>query len=167
MSAAVIKPCELSLWQHLCNSGKVFSFARDLTAVAGTSEVDWILYRNPTGSGVDVRLNEIIMSFVPNAANQNSTFRIYRSPEVTSAGTPITVFKVKPSQAAEPKLLVYSDPTIASRGTLITLFTVTAGNVVRDQQLSRFIEAGRDLLVTVHPGAGNLQHSYVASHAEG
>lgn len=162
----IIKSCETTLWQHLTRQGKGFTTVRDNISISGSSEVDWILCRNPSGSGVTISLNEIVLNFIPNAVAQASTFRFYRAPTITSNGSAMTINKVLPSHSNTSKVNFYTDPTISNRGSLITLFAATIGNVQREQDLSRYVEAGRDLLITVQPSFTGLTHSFVLNWAE-
>lgn len=154
-----------SLLQRLANQGKCFTFVTGFTVVAGTAETDFVLIRNPSGSGKKVSLSEFLMT-IDSATAQRSIFKFYRNPTITNVGTPITLFKVNPNGAISPTVLAYSSPTISNRGSLIQGFRVDNVTYGRNQKLSRFLVEGADLLITVQGSTNNIEHNLTAVWAE-
>ena len=154
-----------SLWQDMSRQGFGFTTITGFVTIAGTSETDFMLMRNPAGSGVLVRLKEFLMTIGGTSA-QRSIFRFYRSPTITSVGTPITVSKVLSTGTNTSEVLSYQTPTISSRGFLIQLFSVDFNTVIRDQDLARYLIEGGDLLITVQGSVTNLEHNLVAVWVE-
>lgn len=155
----------VDLWQKMSRAGQGFTSLTGFVTVSGTVETDFMLIRNPLGSGVLIRLKEFMLT-TGSSATQSSIFRIYRNPTVTSTGTPLTISKVLTTAAQNPAALTYQSPTISNRGILIQLFEVDFRTFIRDQELSRYIPAGTDILITVQGSTTNLEHNVLAVWAE-
>lgn len=154
-----------SLWQTMSRDGFGFSAVSGFVTIAGTSETDFILIRNPQGSGVLVRLYEFTMTLGA-SATQRSLFRFYRAPTVSDVGTPMTINKVLATHPNTSKINVYQTPTISNRGSLIQLFSVEFTSLRREQDLSRYLVNGADILVTVQASTNNIEHNLVSVWAE-
>ncbi len=155
----------VTLWQEMTRDGHGFSAITNFVTIAGTTETDFMLIRNPAASGVLARLKEFIMTIGGSASN-TSIFRFYRSPTVTSDGTPITVNKVLSIGTPTNQVLCFQTPTISARGTLVQLFAVDFESFSRDQELSRYLAEGSQLLVTVQGSVTNIEHNLVFTWAE-
>lgn len=153
------------LWQKMARQGSAFSSVTGFVTVSGSTETDFLLMKNPVSSGVLVRFKEFIMT-IGGASTNSSIIRFYRSPTITSDGTPLSISKVLPTASQTSAIEVFQSPTISARGSLIQLFSIDFKSFSRDQDLSRFLTDGSNLLVTVDANVTNVEHNIVAIWAE-
>ena len=153
------------LWQYLTNLGNGFSASTGFITTSGSAEIDFLLFRNPAGSGKTVKFHQTAYTYTKGSGV--SIAKLYISPTITAVGTPLAVNKRYIGHATAPVSLVYSAPTIAARGTFIRLFGQGAtGTLVNDQELGFIMPAGYDLLVTITPAANNTDHAIYQDWAE-
>lgn len=149
-----------TLWQKMSRNGQGFTAVTGFVTVSGTAEFDFMLIRNPGLSGNLVRLKEFFLT-VGGAVTNTSIFRFYRAPTITNTGAAITINKVLSSSSTASTTLAYQSPTISNRGGLIQLFSVDFKTLDRDQELSRYLVEGADILVTVQGSVTNIEHNVV------
>lgn len=111
----------------LASQDKIFQIAETITITGGGTENDFLLIKNPNGSGKQIRIIDITIGFT-NTVNLMAYFKLYASPTITTNGTSLTI---KPGRigASVPSSAVtaYSNPTISGRGTAYLNFTVSGG----------------------------------------
>lgn len=111
----------------LASQDKIFQIAETINITGGGTENNFLLIRNPSGSGKQLRLIDITIGFT-NTVNVMAYFKLYASPTITANGTTLTV---KPGRvgASTPASAVnaYSRPTISVRGTECLNFMVAGG----------------------------------------
>jgi hypothetical protein len=146
-----------SLWERAAVQGQAYSVSTDAITVSGTNEVDFLLMQNPSAAAKLIRFWEQFCGSNIDS-NQQTTWRIYRNPTVTAAGTPLVVNKLLPSIGAVSGTLVSSLPTIGARGTLQYAAVLGGGapHLNRQLQLSRYLESGSNMLITVQGVSGRM-----------
>lgn len=154
-----------TLWQVESRAGMGFTTLTGFVTIAGTTETDFMLMRNPSGSGVLCRFYEFIMT-INSATAQRSIFRFYRSPTVSADGTPLTISKVLATGTPTTKLLAFQTPTISDRGSLIQMFSIENVTYPRMQDLGRYLVQNAELLITVQGTTTNIEHNILGVWAE-
>lgn len=158
-----------TLFQRLCEDGKGFRTSTNGITIAGATETGFVLLRNPSGSGVTVRFNKIFLGLGLLAISSNrGMFRFYRAPTITTNGTALTVSKIKTSQSQATAINAYSAPIVTSFGTLVAAFNLKGenGQFVRHGDLTIFLEAGSDKLITFQGNVGGLDAIFGADWVE-
>lgn len=157
-----------TLWQRLVEAGYAFQVTSNLITITGIAEVNFILLKNPSGSGKRVRLQELIfdIGLAGGAQSLKSTFRVYRNATVTTNGTALTIYKTKPDGATNTIMEAYTSPTTSSRGTFVNVFPFTQGVFNRTLDLTRYILDGSNLLITAEPATTNTEHAFSSAWAE-
>ncbi len=154
-----------TLWQRMSREGKGFTALTGFITIAGTSETNLMLMRNPADSGKLVRLKDFIMT-IGGSATQRTLFRFYRAPTITNAGGALDINKVLPIGVPTSSVLAYQSPVTSASGALIQMFSVNYFSFARDQDLGRYLVAGADLLITVQSSANNVEHNLLSVWAE-
>jgi len=149
-----------NLWQRITFAEKGFIAATNSITIAGVTETDFFLFRNPGASGKTVRFKEFRIGL----GGPRSTIRIYRQPTITLVGTALTIFPIKGSTVSG--MNAYQSPTIAARGLFIETIQVVTGTLIYEFDLSRYLTAGGDTLITVQSSSGGLEHSFTGLWAE-
>lgn len=153
------------LWQRETLAGKGFTSITGFTTISNALENNFMLLRNPANSGKLVRLKDFL--FTIGATNaQRSVFRIYRSPVITSLGTPLTIHKILSTQPNSSVCTSYQQPTISNRGTIIAINTIDFNTLKRDLDLSRYLTPGGDILITVQANTSGLEHNVTINWLE-
>lgn len=143
------------LWQKETFNGKGFAIATGIMVIASSLETDFVLFRNTTGSGKLVRIKEFLLTLAETGGS-TATVRFYRNPTIVSVGTALTVSKVRPSQTQTTAVNVYTLPVISARGSLIQEIRLNGGQTfTRDTNLARYVEDGKDLLITFDSSGNN------------
>lgn len=154
------------LWETMAMLGKGYVLSVPITAIAGTTETNFLLVRNPAGSGKLVRIYEQFYG-MQGSALRASVFQFYVGAVVTIPGTPITISKTRPTVGGASACSAFLLPTTTSRGTLLAVVNSVGGyTFVRQLNLSRFIEPGTDLLVTVTPTNAGTPHFFTMTWGE-
>lgn len=147
-----------NLWQHWTQEGYGFGYRRLFTTTSGTSEIDFVLMRNPSGSGKTIY--GYAQEYTYTKGSGVSIARIYAGPTITANGTLETIFPLKPSAGNTSVASVYYAPTISARGSQVALFGQGAtGTYSFRPDLGLMLEEGYDMLFTVQPAANNTDHS--------
>lgn len=153
------------LWQFYTLAQMGFSATIPLQTIAGQSETDFILFRNPTGSGKIIKFHDI--DYLYNKGSGIAIVRMYLGPTITSVGTGVSVQKRYVGGAISPTSLVYYNPTISARGTVIRIFGQSAvASFTEEEHLGWIIPANTDMLITVQPAANNTDHTIYMDWAE-
>ena len=87
-------------------------------SIATGAERDFILLKNPSGSGKVVNIHEIVMTVDENIG-ATYRFKLYLNPTITSNGTSITPVNARQVGTVAVSSTVYYTPTISTRGTLV------------------------------------------------
>ena len=101
-------------------SGTAFIADSGENSISGTSEHDYLILKNPSGSGRRLLITHYVLGVDSTLAR--TTWRVYASPTVTADGTSITVNNTYAKSSPESAVAeAYRDPTISARGALMTL----------------------------------------------
>jgi hypothetical protein len=145
-----------NLWQERTNASFGYIATTNVLTIATSVEQPFLLLKNPSGSGKNMRLEKIIFQ---SDANSKNVFRIYRNPTITANGTALTINNLRFSGSASIGT-VYKISTTTSFGTLITpiimLGSPAGSNTILDLDLGQFIEQNENLLITIDPSANGL-----------
>lgn len=111
----------------LADQDKIFQLAETLTITGGGTENNFLLLKNPSGSGKRMRLIDITLGFT-NSINVMAFFKLYASPTVTANGSALTIKPGRiggstPASAIE----AYFRPTISVRGSEYINLMVSGG----------------------------------------
>lgn len=140
-----------NLWQTETLDGRGYAATTNVLTLATNPEQTFVLFKNPSGSGKLVRVWRIIFG---TSSNKPNVFRIYRNATVTAVGTALAVNNLKLGGTANSGL-VYKIPTTTSFGTLLTpiilLGSPAGSTLVVDFDLSGYITANENLLITIDP----------------
>lgn len=152
-------------WQYYTENGKAFQVTSTFLTLSGSSETDFMLFRNPTGSGKNVEVKRFFYTYTKGSAI--ALMRLYYGPTITNVGTARTVEKMKIGGATSPVCLVYTQPTISNRGTLLrAIGNSSVQTLILDYDLALFLPPATDLLVTIQPASNNTDHSVGLEWAE-
>jgi len=155
----------LTLFQSYAENGKAFSVIQPFITLAGQSETDFLLFRNPTGSTIRVKINDILYTY--NKGSGISIVRVYNNPTITSNGIALTALKMNTLGSISPQALVNYAPTISARGTIRKIFGQSAiGTYVDHYDSSLILGANSSILFTVQPAANNTDHSIYVNWGE-
>lgn len=144
----------------LADSDKIFQISETITITGGGTENNFLLIRNPSGSGKRIKIIDITIGFT-NTVSVLAIFKLYASPTITANGTAITI---KPgrigSGVPSSAMNAYSTPTISARGSQYLAFTVAGGpNIPASYHLdvdqSILIDSTYDVLLTGTPDGTN------------
>ena len=164
------------LMQYLTNIGRGYAFLNFVSiASAFPVETPWLYFKND--GTLLVRLYEQIASIPDSASTLRSTLKIYKNPTGTVSGgaaigigglrngqAPTTCTSLAYVSAVTP--LVVSGTAPASYGVPVQDYGVINTPTQRLLNLTRFIEPGDSILVTVSPSAATTIHSFSQSWVE-
>ena len=152
-------------WQNYVEIDKGFATTYSAT-IAGRDETDYMIIKNPTGSGLDMILKAI--SFSIDAAATRATLRLYKNPTVTADGTSIPKINLH-DDTATGTMTTFHTPTVTARGNPFSTFVVqSSGNsfLQVDYELGVLIDPGKYLLLTIDPDSNNTSFSLNVRFAE-
>lgn len=109
---------------------KLFGAAAQRTGI-GTSELNVLLFRNPSGSGKTVKLKRLIYNNSHTVSSQ-LRIRVYVDATVTSAGTGVTEVALDIGSGNTPGAEVFSSPTTSANGTQILDLLTLGGASAQD-----------------------------------
>lgn len=132
---------------------QVFSATTGIITISGSSETDFFLLKNPSGSGKNL-LTQFI-SFGIDSAGNRSVIRGYAAPTITSNGTALTIVNNFVGSAVTTVMQAFSQPTISARGTLATTFIKGASLDSTFIKRSFLMAPNTNILVTVHNSQNN------------
>ncbi len=153
------------LWQRQAVAGMGYVVTTNNILIANNAENDFLLVKNPTGSGKTVRIERIIFGSDENQANKSSFFRIYRDPTITSNGTTLVINNLKKGSAAGV-MTAFKIPTISARGTLMSVGSYQAPRVSEDTELAVMLQPGENILITIDPTAAGFDHQTTVYFSE-
>lgn len=136
--------------------GKVFRVTTNYVSTGAAPETAFMLLRNPAGYGISIKILGITFQ-VP--VTGSVEYRVYRAPTVTAVGTALTPVGNRQTGQAAAVGLMYRLPTIAANGTLTNAVHLQNTTTPHrdDSGISRWLDAGNDMLITVEKsGAGVL-----------
>lgn len=110
----------------------------------GTGEVDLFLVKNPSGSGKNTRVEQVLIS---SQDSGQRTFRLYRSAVISANGTALPVSGMKTSQSASVAS-AFKSPSITSRGSLIFGGNFGEGAPLQVLSVPFILLPGENLLIT-------------------
>lgn len=110
----------------------------------GTGEVDLFLVKNPSASGKNVRVEQVLIS--SQDAGQR-TFRLYRNAVISANGTALPINGMKTSQAASVAS-AFKSPTITSKGSLIFGGNFGEGAPLQTLSVPFIVLPNENLLIT-------------------
>jgi hypothetical protein len=152
-------------WQTETEEGHGFSMTTPIITVSGSSEVDFCLLRNPTGSGTSMELH--ILQYTYSKGSGLALLKTYLGPTITSNGTSITPNKMKLDGTSSSIALWTYSPTISARGTLRRVLGASSvGSTTVEYDLGLIIPPNYSMLFTVVPAANNADHSLYLDWAE-
>lgn len=135
-------------------SNLTFSVCRDATPAAA-AETNFILIKNPAGSGVNLsfyRIKCVAISALGAATGVESVIRIYNNPTITSNGTAMTINHQHVGDATPSIMQVFSVPTTSNNGSLQAVYGVSSqGTTTADiiTNYSYILSPGNSILFTV------------------
>lgn len=151
-----------NLWQRNVKAGKAYVVTTNAVIVAGTSEVAFLLLKNPNASGKTIRIDKILLG-LENIASI-STCRIYRDPTITTNGTALTPVNLLKGGAASI-MTAFRSPAISANGTLMITDPVS-GVSDHDQDLGLLISPNENMLLTLDPTTTNIPHMITVYYME-
>lgn len=110
----------------------------------GTGEVDICIVKNPSGSGKNVRIEQVLIS--SQDAGQR-TFRLYRNAVISANGTALPINGMKTSQDASVAS-AFKSPTITSKGNLIFGGNFGEGAPLQTLSVPFIVLSNENLLIT-------------------
>ena len=144
-------------WQVQTNAGKGYVATSGLIAVSGTGEADFILIKNPVGSGKTIRIWQIVHAIDETTGTARYTMKIYRDPTVTTNGTTMAINNVLKSGGATA-MNAYTAPTTSAPGTLLVTREGSQLIVPLDMDLGMYIQPNETMLITVKNQASGYLH---------
>lgn len=110
----------------------------------GTGEVDICIVKNPSGSGKNVRIEQVLIS--SQDAGQR-TFRLYRNAVISANGTALPINGMKTSQDLSIAS-AFKSPTITSKGSLIFGGNFGEGAPLQTLSVPFIVLPNENLLIT-------------------
>ncbi|MBI2034263.1 MAG: hypothetical protein HYT11_00850, partial [Candidatus Levybacteria bacterium] len=110
----------------------------------GTGEVDIFLVENPSGSGKNIRVEQVLIS---SKDTGRRTFRLYRNAVVSASGTSLVINGMKTSQGASVAS-AFKSPTITSKGSLIFGGNFGEGAPLQSLSVPFIVLPDENLLIT-------------------
>ncbi len=153
------------LWQRQAAAGMGYAVTTNNILIANANENDFLLLKNPAGSGKTVRIERIIFGSDENQANKSTFFRIYRDPTITGNGTALGINNLKKGSAVGV-VTAFKIPTISARGTLMSAGSYQAPRISEDTELAVMLQPGENMLITIDPTAAGFDHQITAYFSE-
>lgn len=147
-------------------SGIMFSFQYNLT-VSASSEDEFMLIRNPSGSGKNLIICEA--SFDIRTADAEGMFGVYLNPTITNNGTTRTILNMKSGGAAPTAAIGSTVPTTTNFGSrIIYIGRENGGGAVNTipALVGIVIAPGNSLLITFDGEGSNLEPTATIQFAE-
>jgi hypothetical protein len=147
-------------WTQSVEEGKGFIVTTNFISITGTAENNFLLLRNPSGSGKLVRIHAIIVGMVATVTGDSGRIKFYRDQTVTANGTALTVRPMKKTGNNAVNLLANTAPTTSSLGTLLFTRAITqAWMDTMHTHESVYIQAGENMLITIQPANTNKNYT--------
>lgn len=127
----------------------LFGVATSLSAV-GATQLPFFLIKNPSGSGVTVKLRKLIYSNSHTVAGSWIRFRVYMNPTITSDGTALSEIALDVGSGKTASATTFLSPTISANGSLVLDLMCLAGQQSElDASDGVQLRANNSMLVTV------------------
>jgi hypothetical protein len=145
---------------NLADTDKIFQICETITITGGGTENNFLLIKNPSGSGKKIKIIDLTLGF-SNTVSVLAVFKLYASPTITTNGTSLTI---KPGRigAGTPSsaMQAYSTPTISVRGTEYINLMVSGGSNIAssyhlDVDQSIIVDENYNILITGTPDGTN------------
>lgn len=153
------------LWQRQATAGMGYAVTTNNILIANANENDFLLLKNPAGSGKTIRVERIIFGSDENQANKSTFFRTYRDPTITGNGTALTINNLKKGGSAGV-MTAFKIPIISARGTLMSVGSYQAPRVSDDTELAVMLQPGENMLITIDPTASGFDHQITTYFSE-
>lgn len=150
-------------WERTTLVGKAYVVTTNAVVVSGTSEVAFLLLKNPASSGKTVRIKKILFGL--ENAGSFSTYRIYRDPTISANGATLTPINLLKGGSASV-ITAFRSPTISANGALMIADNLTSHNPDHDPDLGFIISQNENILLTVDPATTNMQHMVTIYYME-
>ncbi len=151
-----------SLFQKFFTEGRTFKVTTGIISTANNqNENEFVLIRNPAGSGIKVRFDD--MKFQA-SGNIVVFVRVYRLPTITDTGVALAVSNTRTDGKPE-KSQAFLAPTASDFGTLLEAFISTIeNNFITENKLIDMLLEGEDMLITIQQSAASSQNASFDSH---
>ena len=151
-----------SLFQKFFTEGRTFKVTTGIISTANNqNENEFVLIRNPAGSGIKVRFDD--MKFQA-SGNIVVFVRVYRLPTITDTGVALAVNNTRTDGKPE-KSQAFLAPTASDFGTLLEAFISTIeNNFVTENKLADMLLEGEDILITIQQSSASSQNASFDSH---
>jgi hypothetical protein len=141
--------------QHI-RDGKAFTFTSLLQNIDSNTEKDFLLLKNPSGSGKDILITHF--KFGTDSQNVRSMIRIYSNPTVTTDGTSLTISNTlikssPPSSGME----AYKFPTTSAKGGNLNLDINPSDSPSKGLNRWYWVHPGNSILLTVENSVSNAK----------
>lgn len=143
----------LTFFEKQARVGKVYSATVDFTAISGTSEVPFLLFKNPSGSGKTAQIK--YMKIGDNSEGYGAEFKLYSMPTITDNGTSVSIVNHLIGGSAS-SMEVYLSSTASANGTFIEPFFMPCADKPEEYARSYWVDEGGLVLLTVEPEISNL-----------
>lgn len=153
------------LWQRQAAAGMGYAVTTNNILIANANENNFLLLKNPAGSGKTVRIARIVFGSDENQANKSTFFRIYRDPIITADGTALAINNLKKGGLAGV-MTAFKIPTISNKGTLMSAGSYQAPRISEDTELAVMLQPGENMLITIDPTAPNFDHQITVYFSE-
>lgn len=104
------------LKQKLADDGKMFLSSTGEATISGSGEEEVLLIKNPTGSGVNLRLHSIIFD---TRSAKDWQVKYYLNPTITANGTAVSSYNANTGSTNTPQGEIYLAPTVSAFGNRI------------------------------------------------
>jgi len=142
--------------ENLVKDGKVFVLTTDLINISTNQETEFLLLKNPSGSGKTLFVNSMCVGCTDPATDPNF-LKAYRNPTISNNGTQITPNNMF-NGGASSQVQLYKIPTATDNGTL--LFIVGYSDThTKDMGGLWAIQAGESILFNIDADADGKKHT--------
>ncbi len=139
-------------WTDSVEEGKGFIVTSNYITISGSTETNFILFRNPSGSGKLIRIHAVAIGMLATVTGDAARVKFYRDATVTANGTALTIRPLKKTGNNTVTLLATTAPTTSALGTIMLTRTLTqAWQDSLHFHESFYIEANENLLITIQP----------------
>lgn len=141
---------------------KAFTVNTGLVSIAGVSEHDFLLLKNPSASAVKILMTHFSIGVDSNSVR--SMFKIYANPTITNPETALTpVNTYIGDDVPVSKMEAHLDPTISARGLLLDPAIHPSDANSRGINRDYWMDPGHAILVTIENSLANAD-SFASIH---
>ncbi len=132
----------------LSETDKLFSVSTNKTV--STTELTFLLFRNPSGSGKTCKIKGFLFANVHTIADSFVRYRVYNAPTVTSDGTALTENPLDIGSGVVASGTAFLTPSVSANGTLILDFSAQQGRTFPTWFPDGFqLRANQQILITI------------------